>query len=176
MDKARARGLDIEFSYQSDVRIFGGDEAIGIRGIASHIIESSTTSNGVYLDAAGQTGLDIGRPRWQGILNANYANGPLSVSVEERGISSGQYDASWKTGVDIDDNHVNGALYTTLDISYRFDLSGAETRLFFNVANLFDKAPPLAPAYNNFFGSTYSNKGLFDEIGRRFTAGLSLSY
>ena len=176
VDEARAQGIDIEASYRTGIALLGGGETLSLRGIFSHIIENSTTVGGVYTDTAGQTGLGQGRPKWQGTTSATYYRGPFSLYIQERYISSGTYDARWTTGVDIDDNHVKGAFYTNLRLGYEFQTAGGDWTAFFNVSNLFDKAPPLAPSYSDFFGTSHTNQSLFDEIGRSFTAGVTFKY
>jgi len=176
IDEARARGIDIEASYRTRIAFLGGTETLALRALFSHIIENSTTVKGVYTDTAGQTGVGEGRPGWQGTTSINYYNGPWTLFLQERYLSAGTYDARWTTGVDIDDNSVAAAFYTNLGLVYDFGGGEKEWAAFLNVTNLFDKAPPLAPTYGDFFGSSHTNQGLFDEIGRRITLGLNFRY
>jgi len=176
VDEARATGIDIEASYRTGINVFGGGEMLGIRALAGYIIENSTTVGGAYTDTAGQTGVGDGRPEWQGTLSVNYDRGPLNLYIQERYIDSGTYDARWTSGVDIDDNHVASALYTNVRLGYNFEAGGGEWTAYLNVSNLFDKNPPLAPSYSDFFGTSHTNEGLFDIIGRRFTLGVNFNY
>jgi len=176
VDEARAKGIDIEATYRTRLNLLGDGDGMVLRALFSHIIENSTTIRGIYTDAAGQTGDGEARPRWQGTTSLSYYSGPWTLYLQERFISSGTYDASWVTGVDIDDNHVPSAFYTNLRLGYDFPMAGGESTAFFSISNLFDKNPPLAPTYSDFFGTSHTNQGLFDEIGRRFAVGLTYRY
>jgi len=79
--------------------------------------------------------------------------------------------------VDIDNNKVKSAMYTDMRVSYTFKEDGG-WQAFFNVSNLFDKAPPVTAYFSTFTASpTQTNStGLFDQVGRRFTAGVKFRY
>jgi iron complex outermembrane receptor protein len=175
--EARTRGVDLELSYARPVALFGGNERIRARLLASYIKELSTTQAGAAkVDRAGQTGLQGGAPDWQGTFSLSYDRGPLSATVQERYISSGTYDATFVQGVDIDDNTVASAAYTNLEVSYKGEMSGRSTwQTYLNVTNLFDKDPPLVATWG-FTGSTQTNSGLFDIYGRRYNLGVRLNF
>jgi len=180
VNQARTRGIDFEASYNANIAVFGGAETLSLRAFATYIAENSTTNLGAAkVDRVGETGGGFGKvdaPHWTGTASVTYANGPLSLFLQERYIGSGTYDATWTEGVDIDDNHVSAAWYTNLEARYSFEALGGDQELFFNVSNLFDKNPPLAPQASYYTGTTHTNVGLFDMIGRRFTAGLRFEY
>ena len=127
-DAARTRGLDIEASYDHGISVFGGDERMTLRLLGTYLKEVSTTLAGAAtVDRAGQTGPAVpgggagGAPEWQASLNLGYKRNGFSASVQERYISDGVYNATWIEGVDIDDNSVESALYTNLNLSYETD-------------------------------------------------------
>src|SRR6202012_3903951 len=100
-----------------------------------------------------------GNTDWEGNMNFNYQNGPLTVNVQERFINKGRLTAT------IDDagnplsnptflnpnttltgqvpNTVPAYFYTDLAFTYKF---GREQRYeaFLTIQNLFDKDPPAA--------------------------------
>jgi outer membrane receptor protein involved in Fe transport len=180
VDQARTRGIDFELSYNSAISVFGGGETLALRGFATYIKEDSTTNLGAAkVDRAGETGGGFGKdtvPHWTGTASATYANGPLSLFLQERFISSGKYDATWTEGVEIDDNHVSSVFYTNAEVRYSFEAVGGDQELFFNVSNLFDRDPPLAPSASNYTGTSHTNAALFDLLGRRYTLGLRFEY
>jgi outer membrane receptor protein involved in Fe transport len=48
-------------------------------------------------------------------------------------------------------------------------------QVYFNVNNLFDRAPPIAAAYSAFNAApTQVNTNLFDQVGRRYTLGFKV--
>ena len=167
LSKAHIRGVDFEGTYLTPIAVLGGDETLNLRALVSFIDKYTlTTPAGQLVDETGQTGT-YGHvaPKWQANLSVNYTNGPLSVFVQERYIDSGTYRNDYVEGVDIDDNTIDSAWYTTARISYDFEALGSQSQVFFNVNNVFDKTPP-----------PIGNVGLFDDIGRRFTAGLRFEY
>lgn len=171
--EARSRGIDAELAWRQRVRLFGGDEGMALRIFANRVLEASTTSIAApTVDRAGQTGLSGGAPRWQANLTVAYERGPLQLTVQERLVSPGTYNATYGQN-DIDDNRVSGAAYTNLRMSWRWGREPGSFLLFANVTNLFDRNPPLAPDWG-FVGSTHTNEGLFDVLGRRYTLGVRL--
>ena len=171
--QARSRGIDAELAYRGRLALFGGDERIAFRLFGNRALESSTTNfNEPKVDRLGQTGLTGGMPRWQVNASLAYERGAFQATLQERVISRGSYVSSFGPQ-DIDDNHVGGAAYTNLRVSWRFGEDAQATLWFLNVHNLFDRAPPLAPDWG-FFGSFHTNEGLFDVLGRRYTLGVRL--
>lgn len=169
LEQARSRGIDMELSWRGVVDWFGGD-SLAVRLFANRTLESSTTNAiGFQVDRAGQTGLFGGAPRLQANLSVAWARGPLQLSVNERYISSGSYSATY-TAADIDRRHVRSAAYTALQASWKPVPTGG-LRLYFNVQNVFDQDPPVAPDWG-FGGSMPTNEGLFDVLGRRYVFGV----
>jgi outer membrane receptor protein involved in Fe transport len=185
-DATKARGIDLESSFTHPIKLFGGNENLSVRLLASYVAELSTKQRGAAkVDRAGQTGplapgaLLGGAPEWQGTVALGYVRGPLSVALEERLIADGEYDATWVEGIDVDDNHVASAQYTNLQVAYRSGLGSGQKstyELSLNVTNLFDEDPAISPNQFGFTGSTATNSGLFDIYGRRYTVGVKLNF
>ncbi len=166
---ARSRGIDLELSWRRAVDWFGGG-SVALRLFANRTLESSMTDPaGVRTDRAGQTGLFGGAPRFQSNLLLAFERGPLRLSVSQRYISSGSYDSTFGPA-DLDQRHVRAAATTGAQVRWQPPRM-PNTRVYLNVQNLFDAAPPLAPDWG-FGGSIPTNEGLFDLLGRRFVAGL----
>ncbi len=100
------------------------------------------------VDRVGQTGLAGGAPKWQASLALSYARGPLSLIAQERFISHGVYDATYITGVDIDDNSISSAAYTNLRVSYDISPADTDMTIYANVTNLFNEDPPLVGSWS----------------------------
>lgn len=184
-DATKARGIDLESSFARPIKLFGGNENLTVRFLASYVAELSTKQRGAAkVDRAGQTGplapgaLLGGAPEWQGTFSLGYTRGPLIVALEERLIDGGTYDATWIEGVDVDDNHVASAQYTNVLLAYRSNLGASDSQyeLSLNITNLFDADPAIAPNQFGFTGSTATNSGLFDIYGRRYTLGVKLNF
>jgi len=174
--RVRTRGVDIEAHYARPVRLFGGHERIELRGGANRVFELSTTVlGGSTIDRAGQTGRGITAPDWRVNFMATYTRGPLDVFLEQRYIASGVRDVTLIEGVDIDDNTVSEAWYTSIGASYRAALRGGEVEMYGTVNNLLDTDPPRAPT-TSVFGTTHTNEELFDPLGRRYALGLRFRF
>ncbi|MET0293136.1 MAG: TonB-dependent receptor, partial [Steroidobacteraceae bacterium] len=156
-DKTHTRGIDVESSYRRPISLFGGAENINVRLLATYIDTLETQLAGAApIDRVGQTGLAGGSPEWQGSLSLGYDNGPYSATLQGRYIDSGLYDATWRQGVEIDDNTIASFFLTNLQLGYEGELTSAKYRVTFNVNNLFDKDPPLVGSFG-FTGSLATN-------------------
>ena len=174
INEIRTRGVDIELNYHTPIHIFGGDESLSVRGFASYIDEASTTITGTSkIDLAGQTGRAGGTPTWQLNFSLGYANGPFSAYLQERYIDAGVYSVLYDASA-INDNTVDPAYYTTIQLAYSHALKGVNVTLFAHINNLFDADPPLAPSWRA-GGSFHTNESLFDVLGRRFSVGMRFS-
>ena len=175
INEIRTWGVDIELNYHNSIHVFGGDESLTLRGFASYIGEESTTVSGTSkIDLAGQTGRGGGAPSWQLNFSVGYANGPFFIYLQERYIDAGIYNVLYDAN-SINDNTVDPAYYTTLQIAYNHAVAGGTVTLFAHVDNLFDADPPVAPTWRA-GGSNDTNESLFDVLGRRFTAGLKFNF
>jgi outer membrane receptor protein involved in Fe transport len=65
-----------------------------------------------------------------------------------------------------------------LRLSYTRDLRGdTSLEIFGNIANVLDEDPPVTPYFSVFLGyATQTNSGLFDLLGRNYTAGVRLRF
>ena len=165
----KTRGLDFEGSYRTEL----GDGSLGLRVIASRVFELSTLIPGAAkVDRAGQTGLQGGVPKWNFNISANYRTGPLSLSVDERIIGKGSYDATFVEGRDVDDNRVPAIAYTDLSLSWDVTAGRRTFQLFGTVNNLLDQDPPKNAGSYFVFATVPTNTYLFDQVGRAFTVGV----
>ncbi len=175
--QAKTRGVDVEAFYNRPITLFGGAESLRVRAFVTHVTEDSTVAQAgaTKFDRAGQTGLAGGAPDWQANVTLGYTNGGFSTALQERYISGGLYNATYTTA-DINDNTVAAAYYTNLRLGYASRMNGGTRyEIYANVTNLFDRAPPLAPAFG-FTGTTDTNTSLFDTIGRRYNLGFALKF
>ena len=179
VSKAKISGIDFEMGYTKPVDWFGGGERIGTRLFATKLTENSTTSAaGVKTDRVGETGT-YALPEWKFTANVNYTRGPLHVFVQGRYIDSGKLSATNNlNGVwDVADNTVGSATYVDSRIGYDLPLASGKVQLYFNVNNLFDRAPPVAASYSAFSAAPFQvNTNLFDQVGRRYTLGFKADF
>jgi iron complex outermembrane recepter protein len=171
-------GTDVEADYQTS---FGGGRSLTFRLLGGYLDELALSNLGAPVQQqAGTTG-NLPLPRVQLNFGITYEQGPYSVFVNERFISSGKRE--WNDdepalgGQIINDDHIASALYTDLNLAYTMTTKGnSEWQLFLNVQNLFDRAPPRVPIFSGFNGTTDTNRALFDVLGRRFVAGVKFNF
>jgi outer membrane receptor protein involved in Fe transport len=169
--EARTRGIDFEVSLRRPVRLLGGDESLALRLFANRTLEASVTGiSGAAVDRADQTGQVGGAPRWQANMSIAYWRGPLRLTLQQRVISSGRFNATLAPGA-LDDNTVRAATYTNLRAS-RDSRRWPGLQVYAQASNLFDHAPPRAVDWG-FVGSLPTNESLFDVLGRRYVLGIS---
>jgi len=178
INAARARGVDFEASYNTDVSLFGGAEALSLRGFVTYLDENSITNLGApKVDRAGETGT-LALPKWKATAHVNYVNGPFSLFVQERWIDKGILDSDYVEGVDIDDNSVDAVWYTDMRLSYTIETAGGGSwEIYGNVNNLFDQDPPVTATFSSFSAAaSQTNATMYDLLGRSFTAGVRFRY
>jgi outer membrane receptor protein involved in Fe transport len=186
IDEAIVSGRDLEIAYARPVSWFGdGSQTISARIFASWLAENSEILAGTRkIDRAGQTGIEqstgtvYALPDFKATANVAYNHGPFNVFLQGRYIGSGTSENALVEGVDIESNRIDSAFYTDLRFSYTHELAGgAALEVFANVTNLLDEDPPVTPYYSVFLGyATQTNSGLFDLLGRRYTAGLRVRF
>jgi iron complex outermembrane receptor protein len=175
-----------KIQYTRDIDWFGsGPETIGARFFASWLDENSEILAGTTkIDRAGQTGIEqttgdeYSLPDFKLTGNVTYSNGPFSVFLQARYIASGTLENEQRPGFIPESNHVDSVLYTDLRFGWLKDLSSGSTiEIFANITNLTDEDPPISPYYSVFTASSnQDNPGIFDLLGRRYTAGFRLSF
>ncbi len=165
------RGYDFEGSYALPVREwfdgFQGD--LSLRVLATRLVLNDTNDGSVTLHTAGQAAV-AGQPKWKVNAKLDYSNGPLTLFVEQRYLSSTVYDNAF-TERDIADNSIPATYYTTVSASYDLVSVEGEGRatVFGVIDNLFDRDPAIV-AGTGFTSQTQAQ--IFDVLGRRYTVGL----
>ena len=178
--RERVGGTDIELDYQHGIQLLGGGpEHVAARLIGSYLAHNSVTNQSIgTIDYAGQVGDGFNLPRLQVLAEFTYGNGPYRVLLQERFIGTGVIDVNYSEGVDIDRNTVPSIVYTDLDLKYTRPRQGGWPliEIYGHVTNLFDRDPPSVPNYTDFTGATPTNKTVYDVLGRRFSAGVTVRF
>jgi hypothetical protein len=144
---------------------------LSLRLIGSRLMENSTstpTLTGVnYVDRVGDIGQ--GNPKWRLNMSATYDQGPFGLDLRGRYIGPGLFNSTYKVG-DIDDNTIPSNF--VFDVGFRYKVASlpGTPEFFFSIANVLDKTPPLVPG--TALTSAQTNTGLYDTIGRAFSAGV----
>ncbi len=179
INKSMFDGIDFEMGYSHAVNLLGGNERISARLFGTYLMESSTTNFfGLKVDNTGSVPAQLFKKKANLVLN--YSNGPFSWNMNGRYLSGGATTLTWNqpnatTGAitwNVADNHTGGSVYWDTRVAYRLDVGGGEMELFANVQNLFDRDPPLVLTQ----GIGTQTSGNYDQIGRRYVAGVNLKF
>ena len=192
-------GFDVEASYRLPLSRFAEDrdDILTLRVLASYtgknaatVVGTTSVTNSVGIVGGGIVGGTGGNTNWQGSLNINYQNGPLTVNWQTRFINKGRlvatadeagnpYPANLLVNPNTNGNgqvpnSVPAYFYNDLTLNYKF---GRDRRFegFLTINNLLDKDPPRIGTFF-FYGVEPTNYSLYDSIGRNFTAGLRFKF
>ena len=145
---------------------------IRVRALATNVLDSYSINNNVKDEVLGEAGSRA----WRWRLNAGYFWPRLSVSGTLRGFNDGVYDASWHSGVEIDNNRIKGTNYFDFAANYSFLGNGDRAKLtgFFVVENLFDRAPAVVGGPN--LANLQTDTLLYDTIGRTMRVGIRYQF
>lgn len=185
------RGVDIEATYRVDAAdlMAGWRGDLELRALATRFLESSTdTGKGPVINNAGSNG--NGTPKWRYSVTGTYRLDALRLSLTGRGLSDGVNDKSYIECTSacppstvfnrtIDNNHMDGALYFDLSLSYQ--LSGifntaAESELFLVVQNLTEEDPPVYARFGGNPTDVPSNPFYYDILGRELRFGVRTQF
>jgi outer membrane receptor protein involved in Fe transport len=168
INQQTVRGVDYELSFNRQV----GPGQVRIRALATNVLDNYSINNNVKDEALGEAGSRA----WRYRLNAGYFWPRLSLSGTLRGFNDGVYDASWHSGVEIDNNRIRGTSYVDLAGTYRILDGGDRPKLtgFLVVENLFDRAPAVVGGPN--LANLQTDTLLYDTIGRTMRVGIRYEY
>jgi iron complex outermembrane recepter protein len=180
-----AKGIDYELSYRTTLSdwVDSWDGNLAIRVVATNVMDRITDSGIAgptqFLNAAGVAS----SPRWGVNTQVTYSldrfrltfiNRYLSRSLQSNTLLACSTNCPTISGFQtVDVNSLPSYFLSNLTATYRFYEDGENNaEAFFNVDNLFDKDPPVAP--NQIAGATYGLATLphFDTLGRRFRLGI----
>ena len=167
----QTKGVDFEGSYSTPLSTFmdGLDGSVTFRGLVNYIGQFTTQVQGAApIQLAGDINNSL--PKWQGNLSANFDLGRWGWYLQERWISGGKFDNTNNNGAGVYPNQVGSVFYTDTTITYDV-LPDSGVSLAFSINNLFDRDPPPTPSFL-IAGSSYSNRTLYDLIGRQYSIGL----
>jgi outer membrane receptor protein involved in Fe transport len=166
----KTTGVDTEVSYTMPLSTFTDrwDGQLTFRALINYISKFETQVPGANpLELAGDIGNSL--PKWSGNFTGDLRIGRNELFVQERWIGEGKFSNSL-TPIDIDRNHVPNVFYT--DVTYTYDITEDRRMVgFFTVNNLFDRDPEPTLGFL-IAGASFGNRGLYDLIGRQYTAGV----
>jgi len=173
LSEQRTRGVDLDLSYRTE--LFGANTSF--RLIGTRLLEQSTTvpnaTGANYNDRVGD--ITAGYSKWVVGGSANVDLGTAGFNVNARYIGGGKRNTTYRPG-DIDPRFAEIGSIVTVDVGarYRLETAGGAPELYVNVANVFDRDPPLLPSSQ--LVGFQTNSTLYDTIGRYYTAGVRISF
>lgn len=164
LGEARTRGMDYELSYRTNAALIGREsDVVALRLIASRLLESTITPfDSPRTSQLGQGDLQD----TQVTLMLNYMVGPATIGWNTRWVSDGLQDATWVTGVDVDDNRIPSHHVSNFRLSWNLDGFGSNSSVFLSVNNVFDRNPGDLRGFN----------GIYDILGRNYTLGMRYKF
>jgi outer membrane receptor protein involved in Fe transport len=179
INKSLFDGIDFELGYSHSINLFGGGERVSARLFGTYLRESSTTNfAGVKTDSTGSLPAQLYTKKANLVLS--YLNGPLSWNLNGRYNNGGTNSLNWNvpgangivTTWNVADNHTGGSVYWDTRVAWRINMGKGDIELFGNVQNLFDRDPPKALLQ----GIGLQTAPGYDQIGRRYVAGVNLKF
>jgi iron complex outermembrane recepter protein len=192
LSQARTRGIDFEGNYRANL----GPGRLSLRGIATRLLEQSNTTSTAtgfqYQDQAGSLLISPGGtnpnsyPHWLANSTIGYDIGSFGVDVVTRFVGGGKYYAPeysptvapalsyGPTFFDTTKQHVPSVFTFNLGAHYQFASMTGGPDVYFQVTNLFDKAPPILGSSTLIGFQTASS--MYDTMGRYFTLGVRASF
>jgi outer membrane receptor protein involved in Fe transport len=147
-------------------------------GPAGQLVEYAGTLGPAGSNAVAENGLNPGSFRWKLLNNFSYSVGPANVALQWQHLPAAE---SIAYPFDNDTPFLGSPSYDLFNLSGSYNLAEGIT-LRAGVDNLFDKAPPLteynasATGLANTVGGFPINAYFFDQIGRRFYAGVNMKF
>jgi iron complex outermembrane receptor protein len=163
-------GFDLEASYRSDLAPVGLPGRLNLRVLYGYqpVLKTRAFPSSTLLNLAGAVGLS--KSRITGFFG--YENGGFQGNFQLR-YYSGQARSENPTLV-FADPPLGSAFYADIGLSQEIKAGDKSLELFFNVNNLFDRDPRIAPSTTRLGTPGTGNPAVLgdDLVGRYFTAGV----
>lgn len=200
----KAERVEIAASYRmsADSIVSSWNGNLAFRGSATNYIKDVEDGGIPYVLPTDRIGNNnSGLPHWKYQFQTMYALDRFTSTLTMRGVSSGVYNNLWiecdtncpafpggaagsQAAVDAanylttSNNHISGAIWWDLGLNYKLGVEKAETEVFFNVRNLFDKDPAVVARSQSGTGWDFSpsNSALYDVLGRVYRLGFRMQF
>jgi iron complex outermembrane recepter protein len=167
----KTHGYDLQLDYSADI---GGGQ-FAVRHLASYQLSNSTltTALSTFYTWAQQ-------PKLMQTTFLSYRNSGWAVSVQNRWLSSVSLKTSDNALNGNSQNYVDSSLdaYDIVDttISKEFEVSNGNLEAFLTVNNVLNERAPLFPSGSGLPGLFYPTLGIYDDMGRFYTAGVKIKF
>lgn len=175
--KLKTSGIDADIGYRAKL---GGDITLNLHGLVSYVINRDNYTDINRPDFINQQLLELGDPQWEGVLNTNLTFGSFDLGYRFRYVGKQTPTA---TATFEAQNSVQGrpaenpdafpdaflAPITYSDLRLGIDATN-KFQFYLGVDNVFDQLPPLG------LTGTAGGDSIFDNVGRRFYAGVDVRF
>lgn len=189
------RGIDFEASYRREI----GNAILSLRAMATRFLKAESR-DGIsppinYLGDFAVNNLTpaIGSlPKFRYRLSATYDADSYAVTLIGRGTSGGKWSngqiecstdcpAALPTGIlrTVDNNTAPASFYLDGTLTFRPTIGSMKSEVYFNVQNIFNKDPGIAPRGTPgilSYGALPTNSNIYDTLGRIFNAGIRVEF
>lgn len=164
------RGIEADFDYSMNLADYSLEGDLKLNLFVNHLIELEDFEFQNRPDKVNVENGEVGDPEWQARFSAVYKYNDLVVNWTSRFIDrSARFDLSPEGDIeeDLQPGYVGSIISHDISASYHvFD----NTRVGFGIRNLTDKLPPA------YISASGGNEAIYDAIGRRFFANLSVEF
>jgi outer membrane receptor protein involved in Fe transport len=176
LQQLHARGIDFEAGYRLPI---GANSSFELRALVNYTDKFTLIDQGVALELAGAVQQPTiegigGQPHWRSNIRSTFRSGPLTFNLISRYVGGGVIDLTRLTSADTNKISTAGRRY--FDLSSELDVyphDPGRLQLFAAVHNVLDNDPPIT---GGGFNTAATSRALYDQIGRRFTAGARVKF
>ncbi|MGO2478346.1 MAG: TonB-dependent receptor domain-containing protein [Pseudoalteromonas sp.] len=164
------RGIEADFDYDMNLSDYDYTGELKLNLFVNHLLELEDFEFQNRPDKVNVENGEVGDPEWQARLSATYLIDDYTVNWTTRFIDrSARIELSPDGDIpeDLSPAYVGSIVTHDLSASYQL-LDG--TRIDLGIRNLTDKLPP------DYISASGSNEAIYDVIGRRFFANLSIDF
>ncbi|MFD1035264.1 TonB-dependent receptor domain-containing protein [Sphingomonas hankookensis] len=167
-------GIDIEASYRVPMAdwIDWWRGQLTLRAVANRVNHFTTSAPGlVTRDVAGS--IVDSQPKWRGQAQIGYTQDTFDLTLIGRYIGGGTYDVS-RTPAQLGFRDVAPQAFLDGQLAVNIPAMGKGGQLYFNVRNILNTEPRIAPLAGNL--AIVTNPFLYDTVGRMFRIGIRAEY
>jgi iron complex outermembrane recepter protein len=187
VSSAEAQGIDIEASYRTDIKLFGGDESFSLRYLGSKLQHNTRRNSvGVVTQIDGTYGFPGLNQQFSGTYTRDAFSASLQARFEKattQSYTTNVYQASLgRVRWDVLENSVPSQTLLDGSLRYRFDVKGDHTLSTYLTVNNITNEDPLpnlgsaALSGDGNGGQAVGNGVVGSLLGRRYTVGVNFDF
>lgn len=164
------RGIEADFDYDMNLSDFNYNGELKLNLFVNHLLELENFEFQNRPDKVNVENGEVGDPEWQARLSATYLVDDYTINWTTRFVDrSARIDLSPEGDIPEDLSPAYVGSMVTHDLSASYQILDS-TRVDLGIRNLTDKLPP------DYISASGSDEAIYDVIGRRFFANLSINF